>query len=450
MAGTPQAVLVEKDPFARSLAGARISTGSTTAVSQHFVRRPMRGLQIKDETFATLSVNGPGRAPSLYNSALPENGQASFTSNFILQSVQESRMEKFQAITTFGAPYGFFFGEQPRMVQFQAVLLNTADFQWTVEWWENYESYLRGTKLTSRGMRAYMTYDDVVLEGYLTQAATMTSTSQPYQVDLTFGMWVTNVSYLVSPGDRKAKVNIVPQGATQVSNNGEFVSTTAAVRAQNLQARSSSGIGLLASLRRGLAQAAQGQFVGNQVGDAISGVVNFLYGRNLVIPAGFAGSERIAGRASFAPESGAEPLLADRQSLNITVPGTITGDVNAGRDLVFYDNIDEYPARAGAPGQFQSDSGSEGELSTEDEQNLVYTQLAEATFSEFGYDITNQQGSAVSDTLRNVGRASYGALSYSALASGVSRDAAALTVGNVISGLVAADSQQAALEELNQ
>lgn len=440
MAGNiPSAVLGEieiDDLFTQALQ--RESGDRRRNATDSTVRRPLRGLQIKTETFATLSVAGPGRRSTLLNSSSPEDSRPGHTSNFILQSVSETRMEKFQAISTFGAPYGFFFGEQPRMVQFQAILLNTADFQWTVEWWDNYEQHLRGTQLTAAGMRAYMAYDDVVLEGYLTQASTATSASQPYEVQLSFAMWVTNVDYLVTPGQRR--INSRHQSSRSrrrgsvslIEASREEIQASPDLQADNLRQRAQGQQGLLSFLRNSLRDVAEGQFVGGVAGRAVDSAVNFLYGRNLVIPAGFAGSERTAGEASFA-------------SQNLVVPPTVSGIPRVPSRDVFYDNADEYPARSGT----ESSETTLPEIggSTRDEQDLMYTALAEEVFASFNYDITNEQGLPATDTLRAIGRMTNGALSFADMTSGLSQDAAALTANPVASAIAEADQEQALLEE---
>ncbi len=430
------------------------------------VRRPLRGIQIKEDTYAALSVLGPGGGTLLNSSSfLSEN----FTSNFILQSVQESRQEKFQPLTTFGATYGFFFGENPRMINFGAILLNTADFQWELEWWANYDNVLRGTKLADRGLRAYLTYDDVIIEGYVTAAGTTKSAGEPHTVLLNFSMWVTDVIPLITAGadsvDKRHKSAYDDGGSEGFANleaQREALSgadsTTLAVRQKNLE--SATGGGLLAALRAGTT-GLQG-FVG-KVGNALSGAKDFLYGRNMVIPAGFAGSEWLTGEATFASGSGSESLIgqelggilqvknatmgASGSTLSIRVPGTVTG-VTARGTGKFWENYDEYPHGASArAGEREALAVIEGLGLTNDPQDSdeFYLQLAEATFKDFGYDITSEDGWGASDLARAAGAVAFAALSYAAMTSGVSQAAASLSVGSVV-GDATASEEEAALE----
>jgi hypothetical protein len=439
-------------------------------IQEEHVRRPMRGIRLKRETYATLRVDGAGTVNPVLNSSVSDKfkGLPNFTSNFILQSVQESRREKFQSLNTFGAPYGFFFGEQPQMMQFTAILLNTADFQWEVEWWENYQNVLRGTALTDRGLRVYLTFDDVVVEGYITGASTTKSASDPYQVQLAFSMWVTDTIYMITPGESKISSrhlesgslgNELDDGFQDIESRREALSgasTTAAVRAANIRAvASTGGIGLLGKLRAGVA--AVSGFVG-EVGNSLANARDFLYGRNMVIPRGFAGSEVLSGHPVFASGSGAENLIGERiggilsgvsfggnqpgSTISIRVPGLITGVARSPSD--FADNIDEYPARGSGAGRSTPAVLNENPDPREDD--LILTRLAEAAFSGFG-QVTDRRSPGVAELGRKAGRAAFAALSYAAMTTGASQTAASLTVGNV-TARAAADREQAAGEAL--
>jgi len=165
------------------------------------VRRPLRGIEIKEDTHAYFRVlKGDGTPLDLVDSSRPE-GKGRAYANFILQSVQESRVERQQILETFGAPFVFFFGESPRFVDVAAVLIDSHDFNWAAEWWENYEKFLRGTRLAERGATALLHYDDVILEGYPIQAQSSRSSIERNQVQLQFRMFVTNYINVSNIGD---------------------------------------------------------------------------------------------------------------------------------------------------------------------------------------------------------------------------------------------------------
>lgn len=159
------------------------------------MRRPLRGIEIKEDTYATIRVvTSCGRDVELFDSSTPQGVNRNGYSNFMLQSVQETRMEKHQIIETFGEAYVFFFGEAPRFLDCQAVLLNTHDFNWRAEWWANYDASFRGTRLAELGARLYLFYDDVIVEGYLISCSGSEQADKPNVVMINFRIFVTNHS----------------------------------------------------------------------------------------------------------------------------------------------------------------------------------------------------------------------------------------------------------------
>jgi hypothetical protein len=155
-------------------------------------RRPLRGLEIKDDTYAILKVVlANGREIPLIDSGAVGGTNTQY-SNFILQSVTEARMEKHQIVETFGESYIFFFGESPRFLDVQAILVDSLDFNWYAEFWANYDQYLRGSKSVEMGARTYMFYDDNVVEGYMLMAQASKTSDQPLQARLSFRLFLTN------------------------------------------------------------------------------------------------------------------------------------------------------------------------------------------------------------------------------------------------------------------
>lgn len=177
-------------------------------------RRPLRGIEIKDDTYAFMKlVRSDGSEIKLIDSSAPD-GTSTQYSNFILQSVQEARMEKHQIVETFGQPYIYFFGESPRFLDVQAVLVDSLDFNWYAEFWENYNRYFRGTRAVELNARVYLFYDDNVVEGYALMAQAQKNADQPYQARLSFRMYLTNYSNVTFVGDPnypvRASVNLPP------------------------------------------------------------------------------------------------------------------------------------------------------------------------------------------------------------------------------------------------
>lgn len=165
-------------------------------------RRPVRGLEVKDDTYALLKVTSAnGEDVPIFNSST-KRGQGRGTTNFILQSVQESRVEKHQILETFGDSYLFFFGQHPIMLNVSAVLLNSQDFNWQAEFLENYNLYFRGTKLVELGARCYLFYDDNIIEGYMLNTTVVTDANNPMMAQMSFQFFVSNyknISFVGNP-----------------------------------------------------------------------------------------------------------------------------------------------------------------------------------------------------------------------------------------------------------
>lgn len=202
------AVFIEaqSEPFEQQRESARwdrLGQGSEST------RRPLRGVQVKENTYATLRIMG---ADGTFMPVIDAAGEThvqqegmNFTThytNFLVQSVQEERHEKQQIVDTFGESYIFFFGEAPRMLRVSGLLLNTADFNWRSEFWANYERYFRGTRLVEMGARLYLIYDDVIIEGYMIGASATDNANQPGVIPFNFQMFITghtDISNLGAP-----------------------------------------------------------------------------------------------------------------------------------------------------------------------------------------------------------------------------------------------------------
>lgn len=162
------------------------------------VRRPVRGIQIKDDTYATIQVRtADGRNIPLIDAGGDITGSDNFSktniySNFLIQSISQQRAEKKQIVETFGEPYVFFFGSHPTMLQVQGVFLNTEDFNWRAEFMENYELYLRGTRCVQNKTRVYLSWDTIVTEGYILDCQTQEQSADRHWLSFTFTMFLTN------------------------------------------------------------------------------------------------------------------------------------------------------------------------------------------------------------------------------------------------------------------
>ena len=197
------------DPFEERMRNQRDrrlrSDGRSRSAGAAIARRPMRGLEIKEDRFASIKIiDASGREVPLVDggsyAGTGRSGTAGYT-NFILQTVQEARMEKHQIVETFGETYIFFFGESPRFLDVQVVILNSLDFNWEAEWWENYDRFFRGTKLVEMGARLYLFYDDNIVEGYMLSSQATKLSDQPFLVQMNFRLFLTGHRNITFVGD---------------------------------------------------------------------------------------------------------------------------------------------------------------------------------------------------------------------------------------------------------
>lgn len=195
---------LETDPFeenvARQRANRRGGSGTKDAGSVS-ARRPLRGLEIKEDRPASIKlIQADGTELSMVDSG-SASGETQTYTNFILQSVSEARMEKHQIVETFGESYVYFFGEAPRFLDVSMVIVNSNDFNWEAEWWENYENNLRGTKTVERGARLYLFYDDNIVEGYMLNCQAAKTSDQPHLIQMGFRLFVTSYRNITFVGD---------------------------------------------------------------------------------------------------------------------------------------------------------------------------------------------------------------------------------------------------------
>jgi hypothetical protein len=221
--------------------------------------------------------------------------------DYILQNVQEQRMEKQQIIETFGDPYVYFFGERPRIVQFSGQLISSEDFNWRSQFWKNYDENIRGTKLVQNNARAYISFDTIVVEGYVLTASAIDTADSPYTIPFNLSMLVTNyydwsnIGQTLFPGAGDKYKNVELLNAELLRERSQFVSTGADVRLMNLQAAGASGI--LATLRRGIRGINE---VIGMASNLVGKIHNIVGGRVVRMPIGIAGYLQSTGAAVVA------------------------------------------------------------------------------------------------------------------------------------------------------
>jgi hypothetical protein len=353
----------------------RAEQSTSQTYRQKAIRRPYRGIQIKEDTYSTISIRKPNGDPIfLLSSSSPSKTFARDGSNtggvgeyadYILQRVEDQRNEKQQIIETFGDPFVYFFGERPRVVTFSGLLVSTEDFNWRSQFWENYNEKLRGTKLVQQNARAYISFDTIIIEGYPLAASAVDTAEEPYTIPFSLQMFVTDyydwsdIGQMRFPG-KYGFVDLDAMNKELDEARSKYISTSSRVRLKNLNATSS---GILATLRKG-AKAVNS--IVSQVDGIVDQIHNVIGGRVVRVPIGAAGYYANAGDAVVGAGSIDSPITPTATlgkqfdaatgqykgvtgSVKLRMPSYSkyatpwTSDVNQGSPIGFiFENWDEY------------------------------------------------------------------------------------------------------------
>ncbi len=407
----------EKDLQTQSRSGA---VGTATRFAH--VRRPVRGIEIKDDTYATLQVVKANGDNQRLIDAAGVSGWTNRYSNFLIQSINETRAEKSQIVVTFGEPYIFFFGEQPRVVQVQGVLLNTVDFNWRAEFLENYDKYMRGTQCVRSKARVYLAWDDIVTEGYIMNCEIGEQASERNYVTFSFQMFLTNYQNISGIGDPEAHlrgklINLTPD---QIDTFGAaaqgFQSSALAVRKANV-AEAASRKSLLGMLRDGELLSAFNSGTSrlvelqDTVQNLLDKAADFVAGRNIRVPRGFEGASAFDADvqldiASLLPGGAANEFqvqgIIGGQQFTIKA---VTGDVSSPQQFGPLSlNTDEFIGR-GQPAVKSSDFVDLFKPQRGDD--VVAAAEVRRIFKIFGIDTEPP-----SEIMQLVGRATFGLVNY--------------------------------------
>jgi hypothetical protein len=378
---------------------------ATTRSNEAHVRRPTNGIVLKEETFATLRVVAGNNKPITVvdagsrrpNKDAPEDEggkrKTDIYSNFLLQNVQEERVEKQQILETFGEPYIFLFGERARVMTFTGVLMNTFDFNWEAEWWYNYENYLRGTRCVEMDARVYLAFDETLVGGYIIGSQAQKNSTERHHVNFQFQMFVTSYTNFSKIGEPWALPGIKAPTLKKVSDEQDAVwrpktidSETMGILLDQQQVQDLTlfqGLSAYANAALSAWQTAEqtSQYLLQRLSDAVNPTVG--------VPVGFAGA-----------------LEFDSDQVSVTEVKS-TGEVMFS---VFSANDEEYVGRSSHYGSSITDDGAiqyqfgnvDSLLDTIERGQRVVDKAVQLWTDE-GYGIPPDQLAAVSEVLTTLG-----------------------------------------------
>ena len=380
------------------------------------VRRPHRGIQIKDDTYASLSIfkaNGahiPLVSSSARKSEVSEGfqGYVKYYSDFILQNISINRQEKHQIIETFGDSFVYFFGERPTMVRLSGLLINTEDFNWRSQFWTNYDKYLRGSKLVQQNARCFLAYDRIILEGYPIQASAEDVESRPYEVPFSMVMFLTNYQDFSQVGrvllpdhqdgqdfsgvdtlNRELEGSFTARSSLLGQTDLKTIHASAEVRLENFQAATKAGKGFGGFLREA-SSFLRNNAITNFLGDLRKGLDVILTGRVISRPAGATGFLAQIGDPTVAAGTFANTLFeGDTGGVQLRVPRAVRFAPQPKLRVPIYENWDEYPLSFGKEIQLDPAILSAAKLRATQRRALVVQQNAAFALIEQGIETEN-------------------------------------------------------------
>ncbi len=326
-------IQVIRDPFKNTTD--KLAAAGSGINGTNFIRRPTRGTELKEDTFATIRVavsTGDRNIPLVdagsRRTAAKFEGKTTTDvySNFLLQQVQEERMEKQQILETFGEAYIFLFGERARVITFQGVLLNTFDFNWEAEWWFNYDNFLRGTRCVENDARAYISFDTTLVGGYIIGSNASKNAVDKNHVTFQFQMFVTSYNNFSAIGDPTAHPGFSPTAQSPtfqpITDNASAAQFRPTLIPANQSTQGTPPTTLADGLLAGIQQVTN---TWNQAADLVNSTftgIGIQLSGNVRVPIGFAGTM----------------AFDDKADVNLYT-------VNFGESIkysVFSDNDDEY------------------------------------------------------------------------------------------------------------
>jgi hypothetical protein len=223
------------DPSHANIANSvhQAATMSFTAAQENSdtkVRRPLSGISVKPNTRATVQIvnkttgvpikifnelgsSNPRNSPDIKAKIFDDDGKklrvpvaagADFDAinmanpqnlvwtDFFLSKVGEAREEKIQLTETFGDPILYVFGEKPRFLSFKGFLMNTQDFNWRAQFWENWDKYFRASKLVEGNNQMTLFFDDIHVRGYPINAVCQQTSDSPNVMVFSFNFYVVD------------------------------------------------------------------------------------------------------------------------------------------------------------------------------------------------------------------------------------------------------------------
>jgi len=178
-------VAVEKKETDYTLLNTEVETITPGSIIKSASGQNDQGKSVKGyESFKHFKLDGTNNYYGVFN-------------NFSLLSVQEMTEQIVKTHINFGSKWNaFFFGEKPRVYSYTGLFLDTMDYPYFQEFSVAYDKYLSGRKAVENNIRTKIVYDGRIVDGYMLNLRTVTSSTQQQIKEFAFTMLVKDVQWI--------------------------------------------------------------------------------------------------------------------------------------------------------------------------------------------------------------------------------------------------------------
>lgn len=182
---------------------------------------------------------------SANSTIIPDKSAPNLTfNNFSMQGIAETDGERYQIHETFGEEVVYMFGRRPRVWTMQGVVLNgkrapdqgegpetaaetaareAKDMDFANTLLLNWEKYYRGTKAVEARARAYISYEDSVIEATLVELTVVRNSQIPSAANATITFIVHERAFIGKQFSNGVDAQQLAQLAATVNANGDLV-----------------------------------------------------------------------------------------------------------------------------------------------------------------------------------------------------------------------------------
>jgi hypothetical protein len=214
--------------------GASFAEVSAAKVNEQVNNKPPDGsIPTADQILYTSYKTGGKCIIRIEDASGEDNDEGVFFEHFSLQSVSEPQEQRFQVHELFDGEKIFFFGRRPRFWTYSGIVRNAKDSvrispglegpprpvtqSFADQLIRMFQDRFAGSKAVERMDRVILTYEDIVVEGLMTNMLPARNSQFPSAVNVTFTMFVTNSSFIGQANDGESLSDVLNEFRRQSS-----------------------------------------------------------------------------------------------------------------------------------------------------------------------------------------------------------------------------------------